>query len=79
MADPPPPLLVHVVVECPLMDFSQLNSHSPEIRSHLSKAPHVGDPKQENSIPLIGTTRTTNFVENNVTVGKSFQVSYVFI
>ena len=55
------------------MDFSQLNSHSPEIRSHLSKAPRVGDPKQENSIPLIGTTWTTNFVENNVSVGIFFR------
>ena len=54
------------------MDFSQLNSHSPEIRSHLSKAPHVGDPKQENSISLIGTTWTTNFVENNISMGKIF-------
>ena len=60
------------------MDFSQLNSHSPEIRSHLSKAPHVGDPKQENSIPLIGTTWTTNFVENNITVGKVFR-SHIYI
>ena len=55
------------------MDFSQLNSHSPEIHSHLSKAPHVGDPKQENSISLIGTTWTTNLVENNITLGTVFR------
>ena len=54
-------------------DFFQIDSHSPEIRSHLSKAPRVGDPKQENSIPLIGTTWTTNFVENNVSVGNFFR------
>ena len=60
------------------MDFSQLNSHSPEIRSHLSKAPHVGDPKQENSISLIGTTWTTNFFETNISVGKFFD-SYTYL